>query len=94
MKLIHKTIVICYCCLKMYNEFETRTDKRQMSKLQFCEAKRTRVPYPSKSTNQRRIASSFVRMIVECSLPISLVEQTSFRQPIEMLDPRFNHMSR
>lgn len=60
-----------------YENFAARPDKRQTSMLKFCEAKKSKVPYQFNST-KRKIAAAIIKMVIECSLTITFVEQPSF----------------
>lgn len=50
--------------------------------------------YTKSDHQQRAIRSAVVNVIVECSLPISLVEQPSFRKLLETCNSRYVHSNR
>ena len=50
--------------------------------------------YDIRSAQQKRIRRAMVNFIIKKAMPLTLVEEKEFREMVEQLDIRFNHLTR
>jgi hypothetical protein len=87
---------ITFCRQKLYKDYKHPEDPRQ-PKLDRYYAKKDESGihmYGKGSAQQRKLEHCVLKLIVDCSLPMSIVEHPTFREMVKALDPRFNPMSR
>jgi len=80
---------------KDYNESKTLTDERQSSLSNFFFETSNAARYDPASARQKLLSRSLVdNLIIDCCLPLSIVDNESFRKFLHSLDPKFRPPSR
>lgn len=88
-------LLCCICRYKKYCESKvsiTLTDDNQASVSSFLSIANK---YSSNHSRQRAITAAITSdLIVQCNMPLSLVENPSFRHFMEVVDHKYSHVSR